>query len=247
MDIGYKLGQQLAYKTAGLKTWIGNTALGPVEEAISKGLYKVPTKGGIADKILGHTRQMISSDYHNLPGGKFYHGGGLKTAGILGNIGEIAKDVGGVGMNVLKSKNPWVTNALWGAGGTAGISALMAPEGHRMEAAAKGIVPGAIGGLAYHGLEKGMSRALGSPEVNMGGVMGKPGWGKSFKALSGLDPELSRGQAMGSLARRIAPTTAALMGGPKIMSALGVNPTQQNYESEQPQSQYLQSGPFLAR
>jgi hypothetical protein len=174
-----------------------------------------------------------------------------KTAGIMGNLGELAKDVGSAGMNILKSKNPWVTNALYGAGAGASINAVMAPEGHRMNAAMKGIVPGAVGGALWHGMDKGVGRIVGSPEVPMGaanGVMAKPGISKSLKALSGLDPELTRGNAAKSLARRAAPFLAATAVTPHVYEALGLNGNTPQYEDQGGGGQgYLQGGPFLAR
>lgn len=173
-----------------------------------------------------------------------------KSAGIIDNLGELAKDVGGAGMNILKSKNPWVTNALYGAGMGAGVNALMAPEGHRMNAAMKGVVPGAVGGALWHGLDKGIGRVVGGPEVPMtgsGGLNIKPGIGQSIKALSGLDPQLTRGNAAKSLARRAAPYVGASVAMPHIYDALGLNAAPPQYEDQGGGQGYMQNSPFLAR
>lgn len=172
-------------------------------------------------------------------------------AGMLGNIGEVLKDVGSAGANILRSKNPWVRNALVGGGLGAGVNAITAPEGHRTESALKGIVPGAVGGAMWHGAEKGIGKIVGNPSVPMGGSGGlniTPGWGKSLKALSGLDPQLTRGNAVKSLIRRSAPTIGAMAAMPTAYRALGLNPTQQYQEAPPDQGQqYFQQGPFLGR
>jgi hypothetical protein len=171
----------------------------------------------------------------------------VKQAGLGDLLGGVASGAG----SLFKSTNPWVRNAVVGAGFNSGINALVAPQGHKMDAAARGIVPGAIGGLAYHGISRGTEHLFGAPMVPGKGVGAAPeraGIFRSLKGLVGKDPGVSRTLALKNLGRGAGTDIGAMVAIPHIMTGLGVNPVLPQYPEEPKEpEQYTQQRPFLVQ
>lgn len=157
----------------------------------------------------------------------------IKEAGMFGGLGNLVSDAGRGAGQLLRSTNPWISNAVGGAVLTGGMNASIAPKGHRTDAFMKGIVPGAVGGMAWHGLTKGTESLVGAPKwrgpeggINVHEPKTFGGRLKShltdIKALSGLNPNISSGAAVGNIIRHVAPTAVGMAGGNEVLKALGV-------------------------